>query len=52
MEVRVGVGGEIVIDGQVDALDVDAAAEDVSGDTDALVEFFKFFVAFNTADVN
>jgi hypothetical protein len=48
MQVRVGVAGEVVVDGQVDAFDVDAAAEDVGGDADALVEFFEFFVSFDS----
>lgn len=47
MEVRVRVGGQVVVDGQIDALDVDAPAEDIGGDADALVEFFEFFVAFD-----
>lgn len=48
MEIRVRVGGQVVVDGQVDAFDVDAAAEDVGSDADALVEFFEFFVAFDS----
>jgi hypothetical protein len=48
MQVRVGVAGEVVVDGQVDAFDVDAAAEDIGGDADALVEFFEFFVPFDS----
>ena len=49
MQVRVGVARQVVVDGQVDAFDVDAAAEDVGGDADALVEFFEFFVPFDSA---
>ena len=49
MKVAVGIGGEIVVDGQVDTLDIDTSAEDVSGDTDTLVEFFELFVALDTA---
>lgn len=47
MEVGVGVGGEVVVDGQIDALDVDTTAENVGGNTDALVELFEFLVAFD-----
>lgn len=48
--VKVGgcVGGQIIVDGQVDTFDIDTSAEDVSGDTDSLVEFLEFFVAFDT----
>jgi hypothetical protein len=49
MEIGVGIGREIVIDGQVDAFDVNATAEDVGRDADALVEFFELFVAFDTS---
>jgi hypothetical protein len=48
VEVGVGIGGEIVVDGQVDALDIDTTAEDVGSDTDTLVELFEFLVAFDT----
>ena len=47
MQVRISVAGEVVVDGKVDAFDVDAAAKDVGGDADALVEFFELFVALD-----
>ena len=50
MEVRIGVGGHVVVDGEVDAFDVDAAAEDVGGDADALVELLEFLVPFDAID--
>ncbi len=45
MEVRVGVPGGVVVDDDVDALDVDSAAEDVGGDEDALLEGLELLVA-------
>ena len=48
VEVGVGIGGEIVVDSQVDTLDIDTTAEDISGDTDALVELLKLLVALDT----
>jgi hypothetical protein len=49
VEVGVGVGGQIVVDSQVDTLDIDTTTEDVSGNTDTLVEFLEFLVALDTA---
>lgn len=46
MEVRVCICWEIVVDGEVNTFDIDATAEDISGDTDTLVEVLEFFVAF------
>ena len=48
MKVGGCIGGQIVVDGEVDAFNVDTSAEDVGGDADSLVEFFEFFVAFDT----
>lgn len=48
VQVRVGVGGEIVIDGEVDALDINTTAEDISGNTDTLVELLELLVALDT----
>jgi hypothetical protein len=48
VQVRVGIASEIIVDGQVDLLNVDTAAKDISCDTDALVELFEFAVASNT----
>ena len=44
MEVRVGGGGHVVVDNDVDALDVNAAAEDVGGNHDALLEVLEELV--------
>jgi hypothetical protein len=48
VEVGVGIGGEVVIDGQVDAFNVNTSAKDIGGDADSLVEFFEFLVALDT----
>jgi len=48
MEVRVGISGKIVIDGQVDTLDIDTTAENISGNTDTLVELFEFLISLDT----
>ena len=49
MEIRVGIGGEIVVDGQVDALNVDTATEDIRGDANSLVKLLEFLVPTDTA---
>ena len=48
MQVRVGIGRHVVVDGQVDTLNVDTTAENVGGDTDTLVELLELLVAFDT----
>jgi hypothetical protein len=47
MQVGEGIRGQIVVDGKVDALNVDAAAEDVGGDTDARAETLELLVALD-----
>ena len=47
MEVRVGVTWQVVIDGQIDALDINTTTKDISSDADTLVEVLEFFVAFD-----
>jgi hypothetical protein len=49
VQVGVGVGGEVVVDGQIDTLDIDTTTEDVGGNADALVELLELLVAFDTA---
>jgi hypothetical protein len=49
VQVGVGIGGQIVVDSQVDTLDIDTTTKDVSGNTDTLVEFLEFLVALDTA---
>lgn len=48
MEVGISVGGKIVVDGKVDALNIDTTSKDISGNTDTLVEFLEFLVTFDT----
>lgn len=48
MKVRVGVGGKIIVDCEVNALDINTTAKDISGNTDALVELFELLVALDT----
>ncbi len=50
MEVAVCVGGEIVVDCQIDALNIDTAAEDISGNANTLVKFLELFVTLDTVD--
>jgi len=50
MQIGVGIARKVVIDGEIDTLDIDTAAKDVSGHTDTLVELLELFVAFD-ADV-
>jgi hypothetical protein len=47
VQVRIGVGREVVVDGKVDALNVDATAKDVGGDADALVKVLELLVALD-----
>jgi hypothetical protein len=47
VEIAVGIGGEIVVDGEVDAFDVNTTTEDVCGNADTLVEFLELFVALD-----
>jgi len=48
MQVRVSIRREIVVDGKVDAFDIDTTAKDVGSNTDALVEVLELLVAANT----
>jgi hypothetical protein len=48
VQVGVGIGGKIVVNGKVDTLDIDTTAEDISGDTDTLVELLELLVALDT----
>ncbi len=48
-----GVGGRVghvVVDGDVDALDIDAAAEDVGADADAVLEVLELGVALDAVE--
>jgi hypothetical protein len=48
VQVGISVGGKIVVDSEVNALNIDTTAEDVSGNTDTLIELLELLVAFNT----
>jgi hypothetical protein len=48
MKVGVGIARKIVVDGEVDTLNIDTTTEDVSGDTDTLVELLELLVALDT----
>jgi hypothetical protein len=48
MEVAVGIGGQVVVDGQVDTLDIDTTTEDVGGDANTLLEILELLVALDT----
>ena len=52
MEVGVCIAWQVIIDGQIYTLNVDTPPEDISGDADTLVEFFEFFVAFDTVIIS
>lgn len=47
VEVRVGISGQIVVDGKVDTLNVDATTEDIGSNADALVELLELLVPSN-----
>ena len=44
VQVAVCICGKVIIDGEVDALNIDTPTENIGGDADTLVEFFEFFV--------
>jgi hypothetical protein len=48
VQVRVSVGGKIVVDGEVNALDINTTTEDIGGNTDTLVELLELLVALDT----
>jgi ligand-binding sensor protein len=48
VQVGVCIRGQIVVDGKVDTLNIDTTSENISSDTDTLVEFLELFVAFDT----
>ena len=49
VKVGIGIRRQIVVDGQVDTLDIDTTAKDVSGNADALVEVLELLVASDAA---
>lgn len=51
MKIGVGVGGQVVVNGEVDAFNIDTTAEDVGSNADTLVELLEFLVASDTVDI-
>jgi hypothetical protein len=52
VEVGIGVGRQVVVDGEIDAFNINAAPEYVGGNADALVELFELLVAFDTGEMS
>jgi len=50
VKVRVGVVGHVVVDGEVDALNINTTTEDISSNADALVEFLELLVTVDTVE--
>jgi len=48
VQIRVRIGGEIIVDSKVDTLDIDTTSKNVGSDTDTLVKFLEFLVAADT----
>jgi len=47
VKIRVCITWQIVVDGQINALNINTSAKDICSYTDTLVEFFEFFVPFD-----
>lgn len=47
MQVGVGIAWQIVVNGQIDAINIDTAAEYVGSDTDALIELLEFLISLD-----
>ena len=50
VKIGVSIGGQIVVDSQVDALDINTTSEDIGRDTDTLVELLELLVSADTID--
>lgn len=48
VKVGISVCRQVIVDGQVDSLDIDTAAENVCCYADTLVEFLELLVSFDT----
>lgn len=48
MQVAVCISRQVVVDGQIDTLNIDATTKDVSSNANTLVEFLELFVTFDT----
>lgn len=49
MQVRVSIRRKVIVDCQIDALDVNATAKDVCGNTNTLVELLELLVPFDAS---
>lgn len=47
MEVRICICGQVVVDGQVDALNIDTTTENICSNADSLVELLELLVPLN-----
>ena len=52
MKVGISITWEIIVDCQVDALDIDTTAEDVGGNTNALLEVLESLITLDTIDMS
>lgn len=50
VQVGVGISRQVVVDGKVDALNIDTTSEHVGRNTDTLVELLELLVAFDTTN--
>ena len=48
VQVRICITRKIVIDCKIDPLDIYATTKDICSNADSLIEFFEFFVSFDT----
>lgn len=48
VKVRISLVGHVVVDGDVDALNINSTTKDVSRDTDTSLEVLEFLVALDT----
>ena len=49
VKVAVCICRQVIVDCQIDALDIDTTSEDISSDTDTLVELLELLIALDTA---
>ena len=48
MEIGVRISWKVIVNGQVDAFDIDTTTKDICSNANALIEFFKFLVTLDT----
>jgi hypothetical protein len=51
MQVSISLVGHVVVDGNVDALDIDTTTEDVGRDTDTSLELLELLVTLDTVEI-